>query len=149
MQSSIANMPSAIINIAITQFRPLGGVFPVSAVFTMPNPVPGITVTNGDIVITGDAPATLVFQISDPAYVFIGAAFDTKAPDTDVGAFEFPIVTINRSPASNLPPNCLSVVDANLQKNANKSYSYVLLVQSTATGEIGLIDPAIINEPRP
>jgi hypothetical protein len=149
MQVTSSPMPSANILITITQFRPIGGVFPISAVFTMPNPLPGVTVSNGDIIVNSRAPVNLTFQIADPAYVFIGAAFDTKEPDTDVGAFEFPTITINRSPASNLPPNCLSVTDANLQRNANKGYSYVLLVQSTATGEIGLIDPMIINEPRP
>jgi hypothetical protein len=148
MQPTPSYVSTALININVTQFRPLGGVFPVSAVFTMPNPVPGISVTDGNIIVQNQGPANLIFQIADPAYVFIGAAFDTRAPDTDVGSCEFPIISINRSPATNLPPNCLSVLDANLQRNANKSYSYVLLIQSTATGEIGLIDPSIINEPR-
>lgn len=150
MQPKIqAGLVSAIIKVTITQFRPLGGVFPISAVIAMPNPVPGVTVTNGNVVVKTDSPTNLIFQLGDPAFVFIGAAFDTKAPDTDVGAIEFPVVTINRSPGTNLPPNCLSVLDANLQRNLDKSYSYVLLVQDTTTGEIGIIDPAIINEPGP
>ncbi|AOS45669.1 hypothetical protein Verru16b_02754 [Lacunisphaera limnophila] len=122
-------------------------MFPISAIFTIPNPVPGISVSNGNVIVRGNAPVNLVFQIANTAFVFIGAAFDSEAPDTDVGAFEFPVITINRSPASNLPPNCLSVVDANRQQDKGKSYSYVLLVQNTATGEIGLIDPAIRNDP--
>ncbi len=147
MNQTQVTMTTSLISIAITQFRPLGGVFPISAVFSQNQPVPGISVSNGNIVVRTSGPVTLLFQIADPAYVFIGAAFDTGTPDTDVGAFEFPVVTINRSPGTNLPPNCLAIVDANLQRNVNKHYSYVLLVQSTVTGEIGIIDPTIENDP--
>lgn len=149
MQQKVQGPVSAVIQVTITQFRPLGGVFPISAVIASPNPTPGVTVVNGNIVVKTDSPTNLIFQLGDPAYVFIGAAFDTKTPDTDVGAFEFPVVTINRSPAGNLPPNCISVKDANLPQNYDKSYSYVLLVQNTVTGEIGIIDPNIIGEPGP
>jgi len=141
-------MITSIINVAITQFRPLGGVFPISCTFTQDQATKGITISGENIIITADGPVNLIFQIGDPAYVFTGAAFDTTSPDTDVGSFEFPLVTINRSPTSNMPPNCLSIVDANLPENINKAYSYVLLVQSAVTGEIGLIDPMIITEPR-
>jgi hypothetical protein len=148
-QKAQAGPVSAFIQVTITQFRPLGGVFPISAVFATPNPTPGVVVSSGNILVKTDRPTNLVFQIGDPAFVFIGAAFDTKAPDTDVGTTEFPLVTINRSSSGNLPPNCLSVTDANLQQNYDKSYSYVLLVQNTVTGEIGIIDPNIIGEPGP
>lgn len=141
-------MTTALISIAITQFRPLGGVFPISCLMTQPQTTPGVTVVDGNVVITTTGPVNLIFQLGDPAYVFTGAAFDTKVPDTDVGTLEFPLVTINRSPANSLPANCLSIIDANLPQNINRAYSYVLLVQSTVTGEIGIIDPMIITEPR-
>lgn len=137
-------MTTATLNIAITQFRPLGSVFPISYVLTQAQPVPGVRVTNGNIVISSTGPVNLIFQISGRAHVFTGVAFDTTEPETDVGALEFPVVTINRSPA-----NTLSVIDANLPQNINKAYSYVLLVQSADSGEIGIIDPMIITEPRP
>lgn len=141
-------MITATLNVTITQFRPLGGVFPISNVMTLAVPVPGVTIRDGTIVVKGTDPVTLVFKLAGSAYVFVGAAFDANTAGADVGALEFPTVTINRCPANNQPANSLSVVDANLKQNLNKGYSYVLLVQNAATAEIGLIDPSIINEPR-
>ncbi len=141
-------MITATINVTITQFRPMGGVFPISNVMTLVAPVPGVTIRDGTIVVKGTDPVTLVFKLAGSAYVFVGAAFDANTAGADVGTLEFPSVTINRCPVSNQPANSLSVVDANLKQNLNKGYSYVLLVQNAATAEIGLIDPSIINEPR-
>jgi hypothetical protein len=142
-------MTTAIIKVAIKQFRPIGGIFPITYVMTLPKPVPGVTISNGTIIIRSSKPVTLAFQLTSPAFVFVGAAFDSNTAKPDVGALEFPMVAINRSPANGLPANCLSVVDANNPKNFGKEYSYVLLVQNSATAEIGIIDPNIINEPRP
>ena len=142
-------MITALINVTVTQFRPLGGVFPISTVMALAAPPPGVTIRDGTIVVKGTDPVTLIFKLAGSAYVFVGAAFDANTTGADVGTLEFPTVTINRSPAANQPANSLSVVDANLAQNLNKGYSYVLLVQNAATAEIGLIDPMIINEPRP
>ena len=141
-------MITATINVTITQFRSLGGVFPISNVMSLAAPNPNVTVRNGNIVIKGTEPASLIFQLTSPDFLFVGAAFNANEQKPDVGALEFPMVTINRSPTNNLPPNCLSVVDANKPQNLGREYSYVLLVQNVATAEIGIIDPGMVNEPR-
>lgn len=148
MQST-SNMITATINVTITQFRPVGGVFPISTVMALAEPTPGVTIRDGTIVVKCTDPVTLVFRLGTANYVFVGAAFDANTAGADVGALEFPTITINRSPGANQPANSLSVVDANLKRSQNKGYSYVLLVQNVATAEIGIIDPMIINEPRP
>jgi len=134
---------TATINVTINQFRPLGGVFPISAVMELAAPQDGIKPLDGSIVVKSGQPATLVFQLTNPAYVFAGVAFDTSIAEVDVGTTEFPRVVIDRDPKRNR----LSVIDANLSEDSGKTYNYILLVQNTATGEIGIIDPPITNEP--
>ncbi len=131
--------------VSVNQFRALGGVFPISATYKVLSASPDIRVIGGSVIVKGSQPAVIVFQLTDKNYVFVGATFDATAATPDVGTSEFPSVTIDRTPAGNK----LTIVDANVPENLGKTYSYVLLVQNTQTAEIGLIDPNIINEPRP
>lgn len=139
-------MITANLKIDILQFRPLGGVFPITATFSLIDTGPDVKVVEGNIFVTEKEPVSLVFQLSNPAFVFVGVAFDAQTPDSDVGATEFPTVTINRLATGHPPRNSLTVLDANNPANKNKRYTYALLIQKKSTGEIGLIDPIIIND---
>lgn len=136
---------SVTLAVSVNQFRALGGVFPISATYKVVSASPNVKVIGGTIIVKGTQPATLVFQLTDTNYVFVGASFDASAAGPDVGTTEFPSVTIDRTPAGNK----LTIIDANDPQNIGKAYSYVLLVQSALTAEIGLIDPNIINDGGP
>jgi len=146
MKARTQKIPTAILNVTIDQFRPIGGVFPITATVKLASPVPGISVVNGDVIVKTNTPVNLLYQIASPDHIFIGAAFDANTPDVDVGTDEFPLVTINRNANVKTPSSSLCVYDANLPEDRNKNYSYVLLVQATTTGEIGVIDPIIRND---
>jgi hypothetical protein len=133
------------LTVNITQFRALGGVFPVSATYTASSTSPNVKVIAGNIIIKSRERTIMVFQLPVPDYVFVGATFDAPEAGVDVGITEFPQISIDRTAMG----NSLTITDVNNPANANKAYSYVLLVQSTSTGEIGLIDPMIVNDGGP
>lgn len=146
MQQSTGTPYGATVSITINQFRALGSIFPISAGYSLVQASPGVALTpSNTLVVASNQAATLVFQLSSPGYVFVGATFDSDAPGTDVGTTEFPTVTINRSSAG----NSLTINDANVSQDSGVAYSYILLVQNTVTGAIGIIDPLIINDPGP
>jgi hypothetical protein len=136
---------TVILAVSVNQFRALGGVFPISATYKVVSSPPNVKIIGGNVIVKSDQPATLIFQLTDKNYVFVGATFNANGTTPDVGPTEFPSVTIDRSAAGNK----LTIIDANDPQNRGKAYSYVLLVQNTATAEIGLIDPQIINETYP
>lgn len=137
-----ANPALVTLIVNITQFRALGGVFPISATYTATSTSPNVKVIGGNIIIKNRERTILVFQLPVSDYVFVGATFDAPEARVDVGITEFPQIAIDRTTKG----NSLTITDVNDPANANKAYSYVLLVQSTKTGEIGLIDPMIVND---
>jgi hypothetical protein len=82
----------------------------------------------------------LTYQLPDPKYVLLGLAF--KGPNGGVGRLEFRSVAINRD----VYGSQLTVTDACVNQCVGIEYTYVILVQEVASGNIGLIDPGIENE---
>lgn len=145
MQIKNATPPlKATLAVTIKQFRPLGGVFPISYSMGIIEASPGITVNDANIIIPGEQPTVITFKLTTPGFVFVGASFDADVDGTDVGSDEFPSITIDRSAAG----SSLTINDANLAQDVGVAYSYILLVQNASSGEIGIIDPMIIAEPR-
>ncbi len=144
MQSQDPSSLTATLSVTINQFRPLGGVFPISYTMSLVQASSGITASGADITITSSQPANLTFQIATAGYIFVGATVDADTAGTDVGSCEFPDVSITRAASG----SSLTLDDANLSNDQGTIYNYILLVQNTATGEIGIIDPNIIAEPR-
>lgn len=138
------NQPNATVNVAIQQFRPLGGIFPITATFALDpsTPQPPFELRGKSIIVHTMAPTSITFQLNDPNYVLLGVAFEADGTATpSSGRGQFPQITIQRSQGG----SSLQVQDQGTTQNP---YSYLLLVQQVATGEIGLIDPSIENEPQ-
>ena len=138
---------SATFNITIHTFRPLGGVFPITASMApAPSNPPSITISEKNITVKGKCPVQLIFTLqnppNEPGYVLLGVAFAANQADVTVGMHTFPTILIDRLPKS----SSMTVTDQP-QDVGKQHYGYVILIQSIATGEIGIIDPAMRNEP--
>jgi len=138
---------SASFNVTIHTFRPLGGVFPISAsIDAVPGNPECITISGKNIKVKGKTRAELTFNLQNPpgtpGYVLLGVAFAANQAGTTVGMHTFPTILINRQPTS----SSMTVTDQP-QDVGKQKYGYVIMVQSIASGEIGIIDPDIDNEP--
>lgn len=149
-------MYSATVLLTIREFVPMTGIFgqspSIDAVIAPPHdisppPAPKTPVFSGDgqsITITVprsyQGSVQLVYQLPDPRYVLLGAAF--KAPDGDVGLREFRDISVDRDPSGSQ----MTVTDDCVQQCYNVDYSYVILVQEVATANLGLIDPDVETE---
>jgi len=142
MSQSPAPIP-ATITIDIQQFRSLGGVFPITCGFSLTQGDPNIFVLDGKNIYIrvplGQA-VQLTFALPDPGYVLLGIAYESSTGSSSTGRTQFPTITLNRSPRG-----CTMVVTDSGASQA--SYDYVILVQNALTGEIGIIDPVIENQP--
>jgi hypothetical protein len=140
-------MPTGRFTITINKFRPMGVGFPISATMIpdIDNPK-CITIHGEDITIKGSDPVKLVFTLPNPSaddgFVLLGIGFAANSPSTTVGLHTFPTITIDRFPTSSTMTVADHPQDVGIQR-----YDYVMLVQKISSGEIGIIDPSMINEP--
>jgi len=140
-------MPVAKFTITINKFRPLGVAFPISAsVVPSPENPPFITIHDKNITVKGNVPVKLIFQLPNPqrdqGFVLLGVAFAANSSSITVGLHTFPTIIIDRFPDRSEMTIANHPQDVGVQR-----YDYVILVQSVATGELGIIDPALVNEP--
>ncbi len=142
-----ASLPTGKFTITINKFRAMGVGFPISATMIPDADNPKCIKIHGeDITIKGGDPVKLVFNLPNPSYdqgfVLVGIAFAANGPSVTVGLHTFPTVTIDRLPTLSTMTVADHPQDVGIQR-----YDYVMMVQNVATGEIGIIDPAVVNEP--
>jgi len=140
-------MPTGRFTITINKFRPMGVGFPISASMIPDAANPKcITIHNEDITIRGKDPVKLIFDLPNPSYdqgfVLLGIGWAANSGTTTVGMHTFPTVTIDRLPTGSVMTVADHPQDVGIQR-----YDYVMLVQNIGTGEIGIIDPSMINDP--
>src|ERR1044072_6467 len=136
-------MYSATVLLTIQEFVPMSGIYgqSPSIVATIappkdisPPPYPKTPVFSGDgesITVTVprnyQGSVQLIYQLPDPRYVLLGAAF--KAPNGDVGRLEFRDITLDRDPYGSQ----MSVTDSCDPRFNNIDFSYVILIQEVST----------------
>jgi hypothetical protein len=149
-------MYSATVLLTVQKFVPMNGVVgqSPSIVATIappqdisPPPHPATPVFSGDgqsITITVpkgyEGLVQLIYQLPDPRYVMLGAAF--QGPNQSAGQLEFRDVDLNRD----LTGSQMVVTDSCDPQFYGVEFSYVILIQEVATGNIGLIDPGVETE---
>lgn len=150
-------MYTATVQITINQFMPMNGIVAESPsidatiappVNTSPQPQTEVFSGDGQLIVIKvpagyEGKVSLTYQLPDPRYVLLGFAFDD--PQGDVGCLQFPGIEIERDPTGG-DATVICSCDPDFY---NVDYSYVILVQEVATGNIGLIDPDVeveINE---
>ncbi len=146
-------MYTATVLLAVQEFVPMNGVTgqspSIAATISPPkdtSPLPAGVFSGGgeSIVVTtpqGYAGSVqLTYQLPDSRYVLVGVAF--KNPNGGVGRVEFRTVGINRDPYGSQ----MTVTDSCVNQLNGVDYTYVILVQEVASGNIGLIDPSWENE---
>lgn len=87
-----------------------------------------------------DGSVQLIYQLPDPRYVLLGAAF--KSPQGGVGREEFRDIQIARDAFGSV----MTVTDACMDEANDITFSYVIFVQEVSTANIGLIDPEVETE---
>jgi hypothetical protein len=149
-------MYSATVLLTVQKFVPMNGVVGQSPSITAviappkdisPPPYPKTPVFSGDgqsITITVpkgyEGLVQLIYQLPDPRYVMLGAAF--QGPNTSAGELEFRDIDLNRD----LTGSQMVVTDSCDPQFDGVEFSYVILIQEVATGNIGLIDPGVETE---
>lgn len=164
-------LPTAVVDVTIQQFRPMGGIFPCFADFALAPgqpPVPGdtdsiyftvagqpdldatLTLDVNSFAIDAPSKVAIVFRMEDWNYIFLGVAWASS--DNSVGRLTFPNMAIQNLPPPQdgaAPYSLMTVVDdPTADTNSDHYYRYIILVQNAVTGEIGMIDPSIKNKPQ-
>jgi hypothetical protein len=148
-------MYTANVLLAVQEFVPMTGVFGQSPAMmatispprdTSATPAPQPVFSGDGETITVTVPnkyvgsVEITYQLPDPRYALLGLAF--KGPNGGVGRVEFRSVSIKRD----VYGSQITVTDACVERYNGVEFTYVILVQEVASGNIGLIDPGIENE---
>lgn len=144
-------MYTATVQLTIKEFIPMNGVIDqspsISAIIAPPvntSPQPQTDVFSGDgQSITVTVPkhyrgsVGLTYQLPTTDYVLLGLSFKSLLLSAS-GQTEFPEIAIDRDPTGGQ----LGVVTE--CDPSTSGFSYVILIQEVASGNIGLIDPVVV-----
>lgn len=139
------DLPVANLTLTINQFRALGGVFPISADIALTTDYPDVFIMGGDnLIIKTLSSVKLVFTLNEPDFLLLGIIFRANAKNKSLKHLNvFQEVVVTRGTGNSE----MTVTDQNEVASRHTHYDYVILVQNLTTGEVGIIDPGIRNEP--